>query len=57
MHEMNEARDEIHRSLSSSNLQTGLLNHNPNINPNLLWMVEMEHRLENNLTMNLTQNL
>ena len=59
MHETTEIRDEFHRSLSSSNLQNGAPNHNhnPNMNLNPLWMVEMERHLENNLTMNLIQNL
>ena len=59
MHETAENKDEFHRSSSSSNLQAGITNHNPNpnINPNPSWMVEMERCLENNLTMNLTQNL
>ena len=61
MHETAKNKDEFHRSSSSSNLQAGITNHNPNsnpnINPNPSWMVEMERCLENNLTMNLTQNL
>ena len=58
MHETAKNRDELLRSLSSSNLQvTTNLNPNPNTNPNPSWMVEMERRLENNLTINLTQNL